>query len=102
MQSGRAVGRMSREEAERIATAALSFLAEDSERLGRFLSMTGLGPDNLRRAAAGKGFLGQVMGHLADDESLLLAFAADRGENPSQVAAAHRLLAGPHYEREDP
>lgn len=90
------------QDAERIAVAALGFLASDEERLGRFLAVTGLGPDNLRQAALQPGFLGQVLGYLAEDEALLLAFAADAGEPPDRVAAAHRALAGPRHEREIP
>ena len=102
MPGHRGATRMTREEAEGTAVAALGFLASDEERLGRFLSITGLGPENLRQSAREPAFLGQVLGHLADDESLLLAFAADLGEIPDRVAAAHRLLAGPRHEREHP
>ncbi len=93
--------RVSREEAETIAIAALGFLASDPDRLGRFLDMTGLGPENLRAAAAETGFLSQVLAHVAQDESLLLAFAANTGEQPERVGAANVALAGPHHERED-
>src|SRR5574337_1837093 len=40
-----------------IAIAALNFLASDGKRLERFLSVTGLGPHNLRRAASEANFL---------------------------------------------
>ncbi len=94
--------RLSREDAEGVAIAALGFIASDPERLGRFLAITGLGPETLRQAARDKGFLGQVLSFLAEDEPLLLAFAADLGENPVRIAQAHALLAGPRHEREDP
>ncbi len=94
--------RMTRDDAEGIAISALGFIAGDAERLGRFLAITGLGPETLRQAAREKGFLGQILGFLAEDESLLLAFAADLGENPMKIAQAHALLAGPRHEREDP
>ena len=38
--------------AQSAAVRALAFIAADSERLSRFLSLTGLGPNNLRTAAA--------------------------------------------------
>ena len=94
--------RMNREDAEGFAIAALGFIAGDAERLGRFLAVTGLGPETLRQAARDKAFLGQVLSFLAEDEPLLLAFAADLGENPMRIAEAHRFLAGPRHEREDP
>ncbi len=91
--------RVSREEAESIAIAALGFMAADPERLERFLAMTGLGPENLRAAAGEPGFLGQILAHIAQDESLLLAFAANTGERPERVGAAFTALSGPHHDR---
>jgi Protein of unknown function (DUF3572) len=79
-------------EAQSIAIEALGFLAGDPERLGRFLAVTGLGPDNLRAAAKQPDFLAQVLHYLAQDESLLLAFAANGGFPPERVARAHQLL----------
>ena len=46
--------------------AALAFLAEDEERLSRFLALSGLGPHNLREAAAQPTFLGAVLEYLAE------------------------------------
>jgi hypothetical protein len=82
-------------EAEALAVEALGFLARDDERLGRFLAITGLGPENLRAAASSPGFLAGVLAHMAEDEALLLAFAADAGIRPERIAAAHARLAGP-------
>lgn len=87
--------RSSRPDAEAIAIAALGFLASDPERLGRFLSLTGLGPETLRAAAAEPRFLADVLAHLAEDESSLLAFAANAGYAPEAVARAAVQLAGP-------
>ena len=94
--------RITHEDAETIAIAALGFMASDPERLGRFLAITGLGPENLRAAATEPGFLGQILAHVAQDESLLLAFAANSGERPERVGAAHIVLAGPQHERDFP
>ena len=63
------------EEAKTIAIAALGFIAGDSDRLGRFLALTGLGPSNLRQAAADPTFLAGVLDHMMADESLLMVFA---------------------------
>ena len=59
-----------------LAIEALAFLAGDETRLERFLAVTGLGPHNLRRAAADPGFLASVLDYLAGDARLLVAFAA--------------------------
>jgi Protein of unknown function (DUF3572) len=82
------------EDAELLAIEALGFLAGDDERLGRFLAVTGIGPETLRAAAAQKSFLAQVLGYLMQDESLLLAFSADQSILPDRVAASHRRLSG--------
>ena len=41
-----------REAAETLAVAALAFLAAEPEHLGGFLAATGIGPDQIRKAAA--------------------------------------------------
>ena len=80
------------EEAETLAVAALSFLAEDAETLARFLGATGLGPQTLRAAAGEPGFLAAVLEHLMGDETLLLVFAERRRIRPTMIAAARHLL----------
>jgi len=82
------------EEAERIALLALKFLAEDGQRLGRFLSLTGIGPDELRASAGEREVLGAVLGHLLEDESLLLMFVSGVGLAPEDISKAHQLLTG--------
>jgi hypothetical protein len=81
--------------ARSLAVGALAFIAADSDRLNRFLSLTGLGPDNLRTAAADPAFLGSVLDYLVGDEALLVDFAADAGLEPEAVARAHAILRGP-------
>lgn len=73
---------------EMLAISALSFLAEEPERLSRFLDLTGLSPITLRRAAADPRFLASVLDYLVADESLLLAFAANAQVAPETVVAA--------------
>jgi hypothetical protein len=77
-----------------LALRALSFLAEEPERLGRFLALSGLGPDELRIRASDPVLLGGVLDHLLADEPLLLAFAATQGVEPEEVASARRHLPG--------
>jgi Protein of unknown function (DUF3572) len=78
-----------------LAVSGLAFIAADSDRLSRFLNLTGLGPHNLRTAAADPAFLDSVLDYLVADEALLLAFAADAGLKPEAVARAHAALRGP-------
>jgi hypothetical protein len=85
--------------AQSLAVSALTFIAADPGRLGRFLNLTGLGPDNLRTAAADPAFLGSVLDYLIADEELLVGFAADAGLKPEAVARAHDVLCRPHEGR---
>ena len=91
-----------REVAESVAIQALNFLATEPARLGRFLALSGLGPESIRSAAAQPGFLAGVLEHLAGDEALLVAFAAEAGLEPGDVDKARAVLAGRDWEREVP
>jgi hypothetical protein len=92
----------SREAAEALAIQALSFIAEEPERLGAFLAASGIGPEAIRDAARAPGFLGGVLDHMLADESLLLAFADSAGLDPTSVARARRALSGRQWERDLP
>lgn len=81
--------------ARSLAVSALGFIAADSDRLNRFLNLTGLGPHNLRTAAADPAFLSSVLDYLIADEQLLVAFAADARLKPEAVARAHEVLRRP-------
>ncbi len=43
---------LTQEAAEGLAIQALTFIAEDPERLGRFLAVTGIGPAEIRLVGA--------------------------------------------------
>jgi len=84
---------MMRDSAESLAIQALSFLAEDPERLSRFLAFTGIEAQSLRDAAREPNFLLGVLDHLAGDDRLLTEFATQREIAPEVVTAARDLLA---------
>ena len=88
--------------AEGVAIQALTFIAADPERLGRFLAICGIGPDRIRAAAAEPNFLAGVLDHVAGDEKLLLAFANDAGIDPAEVAHARQALGDTIWERDAP
>jgi hypothetical protein len=88
--------------AEELAVAALGFIAGEPEQLGRFLAMTGIGPDSLREAAREPRFLAGVLDHVAADEALLLAFAAVNEIDPEAVMRARDVLTGGNWERDVP
>jgi Protein of unknown function (DUF3572) len=84
---------MTRESAEMLAIEALGFLAEDPERLGRFLALTGIEAQSLRTAAREPNFLLGVLDHLAGDERLLRQFSDQKEIEPETVPRARDLLA---------
>ena len=92
---------LTQEAAEALAIQALTFIAGDGERLGRFLFITGVRPAQIRAAAQEPGFLIGVLDYLAGDERLLSAFAAETGIDPTHVGQALAALDG-HWEREIP
>ena len=81
---------MAQDAAEALAVQALTFLAADGERLGRFLALSGIGPAEIRAAASEPGFLAGVLEHLIADEALLTAFAAETGFEPTDTGQGAR------------
>jgi len=80
--------------AEAIAVQALTFIAGDPARLGRFLAETGVGPATIRAAAADPQFLAGVLDFLLGDDSLVVAFAGYAEIEPEYVQTARDILAG--------
>ena len=91
-----------REVAEIVAVQALSFLAGDPVRLGRFLAESGIGPDTLRSAASDPRFLAHVLDFILRDDATVKAFAAASDLHPTNIAAAHQVLSDPKWERDVP
>lgn len=82
------------EEAEIIGLNALGFLAADSERLQRFMDLSGLDVAAIRAGATRPAFLGGILDHLLSDESLLLIFAEEQQLRPERIAQLRRKLPG--------
>jgi len=91
-----------REVAEIVAIQALNFVAGDPERLGLFLAETGIGPQNLRSAAADPRFLASVLDFVLRDDATVKAFAKAAELDPTNVAAARDVLGDPTWERDVP
>lgn len=85
--------RPSRDDAETIAFQALGFLAEEPNRIGRFLSLTGIEAASLMEGAESAAVQVAILDHLLGDESLLMVFSGHAGVDPGQVAVARSLLA---------
>jgi hypothetical protein len=77
-----------------LAIQVLAFIAEEPERLGAFLTVTGIPSERIRDAAGEPRFLVGVLEHMLGDESLLMAFADSAGIDPASVARARHTLGG--------
>ena len=82
-----------RQQAEAIALQGLAFLLSEPKQLERFLSETGLAPDEIRANAESREVLEAALSVLLHDEALLLTFAANAGLPPEDVVQAHGELA---------
>jgi hypothetical protein len=89
---------MTKEAAEALAIQALTFIAGDGERLGRFLGLTGIGPAEIRAASREPGFLAGVLDYVAADEWLIESFAAESGMDPALIDRARLALNGEPWE----
>ena len=94
--------RLTKEQAEGLAIQALTFIAGDEERLGRFLAVTGIGPAQIRTAAHEPGFLAGVLDYVASDDRLIAAFASEAGFDPEAIDQGRLALGDSPWEREVP
>jgi hypothetical protein len=81
-----------KEVAEIVAIQALSFIAGEPERLGLFLSESGLGPETLRAAAGDPQFLASVLDFVLRDDATVTAFSKSSELHPTTIAAARQAL----------
>ena len=88
----RRIDELTADQAAAIGLQGLAWLAADSDRLGRFLALTGIGPENLREKADDPATLAAVLDHLLGHEADLLAFCADSGLEPSLPGLARERL----------
>ena len=91
-----------REVAEIVAIQALSFVAGEPERLGLFLSESGIGPETLRSAASDPQFLVSVLDFVLRDDQTVQAFCAASELHPTNIAAARQALGDSRWERDVP
>ena len=81
-------------DAETLALKVLAFLAGQDEALGRFLTLSGIHPQDLRERADDPLLLAAVLDFLLGDDELLTAFAQGEGIDPKVVHQARRALPG--------
>ncbi|MEM7216691.1 MAG: DUF3572 domain-containing protein [Pseudomonadota bacterium] len=83
---------MTPENASDIAISGLQFIAGDTEQLSRFVSLTGMAPDEIREMAGTSGFMIAILDYLLGDEPTLLAFASGAGIAPEDIQKAKFAL----------
>lgn len=88
-----AFAKLNKETAEEVAIVALGALAQDTEALSRFLSLSGIEAGDIRQAAASPGFLAGVLDYLMQHEALLLSVSENYRLPAEQITAAHRVLS---------
>lgn len=93
---------MHTDRAESIGVSGLLFLASDMQRMERFLSLTGVGPADLRADSRSPHMLTAILDHLLQDESLLLVFCSEESLKPEEIGPARRALAEMAGEIGDP
>jgi hypothetical protein len=82
------------EAAETLALKALAYLATMPDDIGRFLSVSGIEPSELRARAEEPEFLAAVMDYLMSDDKLLTEFCAGEEIDPRDIQLARQALPG--------
>ncbi|MEM6488492.1 MAG: DUF3572 domain-containing protein [Pseudomonadota bacterium] len=85
---------MTPEAAERLALAALQWIAARDDIAGSFLAAAGAAPEDLRARAADPAFLGFVLDHLLTRDDWVVGFAQHAGLAPDRVMVARQTLPG--------
>ncbi len=75
-----------------IALSALAATLTDERRATRFLSITGLSPDGIRKALGDRHTLAACLAFLESHEPDLIAVAEAIGETPETLIAARAAL----------
>jgi len=88
------MGAMDRKAAEITALKALAYLAGEAGAMARFLTISGLEPQELRARAGEPEMLAAVVDFLLADEPVLLGFCEAESESPASLHAARRALPG--------
>jgi hypothetical protein len=85
---------MHRSTAETLALKALGHLAADEECFARFLRISGVQLDDLRRRASEPELLAAVVDFLLSDEKLCESFLTAEQLGPQELHAVRRALPG--------
>ena len=84
----------SKEQAEAQALDALRFLAERPDDFGRFMTLAGMGADEISARASEPEFLASLIDYLRGDEELAAAYCGEAGLTPEAFASLRAALPG--------
>jgi hypothetical protein len=87
---------MNQQQAIGVGQQALIWLAGRPELLEAFLSSSGAAVEDLRDGSTNAGFLGFVLDHILQSDSLILDFTGEAGIAPEDPARARASLPGGH------
>jgi hypothetical protein len=79
-------------QAQTLALAALGWVLDDGERAERYLELTGLDPDSLRRGLGDPAVLASALDFLANHEPDLIRAAEALALTPEDLVAARQEL----------
>lgn len=82
------------ENAKSLALGALTFILSEDELRDRFLALSGMDADDMRKRIEETDFMASVLEFLLSHEPDLLAFSEYSKENPEHVIVAWRALGG--------
>jgi len=86
---------MTPDSATSIAISGFQFIAGDEEQISRFISLTGISPDEMREAAGSQSFLIAVLEFFMGDEPTLLAFCTSQNIDPNDIQKALHTFSPP-------
>jgi hypothetical protein len=82
------------EESQDIALKYMVFLASDEDRLAAFCNLSGIGETELKERLLNPEFQGFLLDFLLQNETDLLAFAAENNMKPEAIMRARAKLPG--------
>lgn len=92
---------MNQDRASDLALESLQWIAGDSEQLSRFVALTGVAPDEIRLMIHEAEFQSAILEFLLGNEPTLLAFAASKNLDSSEILKAKQCLAPDHAGQDD-
>lgn len=75
-----------------LALRAIGWIVAEPGRVERFLTLTGLDPDQLRAGLGDPGVLSATLDYLMSHEPDLIACAEALGETPDAIVAARQVI----------